>query len=118
MGCDVDERAGHCARVIWLLLAGLFAGICYSLGFNAGCEEGEGRLWRRNLNRARDAAQVQQQTEAAVEFATVPAQAIEPDEPADEATGERAAGVESVADVLSRSIPPAMAARGAEEEAF
>ena len=118
MGYDVDERAGHSGRVIWLLVAGLFAGICYSLGFNAGCEEGEGRLWRRQLNRTRDAAQVQQLSEAAVEFAASPAQTIEPDEPADKPLGEQPAGVEAFADVLGLSVPPTMAARGTDEEAF
>ncbi len=118
MGYDVDERVGHSGRVIWLLVAGLFAGICYSLGFNAGCEEGEGRLWRRQLERTRDAAHVQQLADGALEFATVPAQMIDADEPAQDATGEHSAGVELFADVLGQSVPPAIAARGAHEEAY
>ena len=116
MGCDVDERAGHSGRVIWLLVAGLFAGICYSLGFNAGCEEGEGRLWRRRLNRTLDTAQVQQLPDGAPEFATVPAQTIGVDEPAQD--GERVTEVELFADVMGQSVQPAIAARDADEEAF
>jgi hypothetical protein len=41
-----------------LVVLGLFAGLCYSMGFNAGYDEGEGRIQRR---------QRQQLTERAAE---------------------------------------------------
>ena len=99
---------------MWLLVAGLFAGICYSVGFNAGCDEGEGRVWRRHMKRVQESAQVQPMADAELELATVSSPTIEPDEP----TGEQSAGVASYADVLGRSVPPTASAPGAHEDAF
>jgi hypothetical protein len=99
---------------MWLLVAGLFAGICYSMGFNAGCDEGEGRIWRRQMERVQEAAEVQHVADADIELATVSAQTIDADEP----TGEQSTGVESYADLLGRSVPPTLAARTSHEEAF
>jgi len=101
--------------VIWLLVAGLFAGICYSLGFNAGGDEGEGRLWRRHMQRVQDAAEVQHLVDARAELATVLAQTSEPD---DEPPTGPPTGAELFADVLGRSVPPTLAARAGQDEAF
>ena len=99
---------------MWLLVAGLFAGICYSLGYNAGCDEGEGRVWRRRMERVQDAAEVQHLMDADVNVATVSAQTHESDEP----TCEQPAGIDPFADMLGHSVPPALAARGADEDAL
>jgi hypothetical protein len=114
VGYDVDERAGRSGRLMWLLVTGLFAGICYSMGFNAGCDEGEGRLWRRQLQRMRDATQVQEVVDAGVELATLPTDAGAPLA----TSGAPPTDAEPFADILGRSLPPEIAGRASHDQAF
>jgi hypothetical protein len=110
----VDERSEQPRRLIWLLVAGLFAGIFYSIGFNVGCEEGEGRVWRRHMQRIRD-AQVQHVADTPAEFSAVrPAEdAAEP--PSD---AEQIGAAAAFADALGRSIQPSLASPSSPADAF
>jgi hypothetical protein len=48
---DVNENRGLPRRVLRLLIGGLAAGMCYTIGFNSGYDQGEGVAERRQLRR-------------------------------------------------------------------